>query len=187
MYMHVLLCLCSNWQSLESEDLVLGKVSASFLKQNGPLLYQSLAQLAEHLYSDLRNLKAFYKFLFLMTLEFSPTGVLELVLFCDKLQSLALKKSSCSDVYFALHGTVAGLLYLVSKVCVAPALQEHIELVIAARKVSAPFLLPGATFGPEDGADGHIVGGDIEPQLLFEVDEGLLRRSPDNEAQKSFG
>jgi len=168
---------------------VLGKVSASFLKQNGPLLYQSLAQLAEHLYSDMKNLKAFYKLLFLMTLEFSPTGVLELVLFFDKLQSLAIKNSTSmgNDVCSALHATIAGLLYLVSKVCAAPALQEHIDHIISARKASAPFLLPGATFGSEDGADGHFAGKDIQSQLLFAVDEGLLRRSPDSESKKSFG
>ena len=178
---------------MESEGLLLGKVSASFLKQNGPVLYRCLAQLAEHLYSNQKNLRAFYKLLFLMSLEFSQAGVLELVLFLNQLQSLAVKKPATmgDKVCVALHGIVAGLLYLVSKVTTAPALQEHIEQVLMQRKTSAPFLLPSVVLGSQDGLDGtagaDACSMDVQEHFLFSLDEGLLRTSPEVEPKRSFG
>lgn len=168
---------------------MLGKVSPLFLKKNVPTLYRCLVQLAEHLSTNLGNLKAFYKLLFLMALEFSQPGVQDLVLCLNQLQLLALGSLSAA-LCTALHAVIAGLLYLASRITVAPALQEHIGQVLAKRKVCAPYLLPSAVFGSEDGADGiknnsSLCSLEMDKSLHFTLDEELLRKSP--EPKISFG
>lgn len=183
--------MVSDWQSLDSEGLVLGKVSPLFLKKNVPTLYRCLVQLAEHLSTNLRNLKAFYKLLFLLALEFSQPGVLDLVLCLNQLQLLALGSVArlSAGLCTALHAIIAGLLYLMSRIALAPALQEHIEQVLERRKVSAPYLLPAAVFASENRDDDSTSNSsssslEVDKSLLFTLDGELLRKSP--EPKRSF-
>ena len=126
-----------------------------------------------------------------MALEFSQTGVLEFVQFLNQLQLIAVKQStsSRSDICMTLHGMVAGLLHLVSKIISAPGLQDHIQQVLMQRKSSAPFLLPEVVFCAKDGADGHVEVHHerVQDQFLFTLEEGLLTPQQDTEPKKTFG
>ena len=167
-------------------------MSPLFLKKNVPTLFRCLLQLAEHLSANLKNLKAFYKLLFLMALEFSDAGVMDLVLCLNQLQLLALGGVSPLSVRLsaALHAIIAGLLHLVCRIALAPALQAHIEQVLQQRRTSAPHLLPGTLFGCDDAMDECVTNTtshslEVDQSLLFTLDGDLLRKSP--EPKRSFG
>ena len=184
--------LCRNWQNLELQGLVLGKVSPVFLKKTVPILYDHLKKLAEGFIPHLDNLKAFYQLLLLSTLEFSEPGVVDMVQYLSWLQNLAGASDFALTTYYrcALHAIVAGVLYLISKISSAISLQEHIMQVIEIRKSSAPHLLPDELFTSEerpDGVDDNAVPAHaIDKKLLFILNqEELLRKSP--EPRKGFG
>lgn len=174
------------------EGLVLGKVSSLFLKKTVPTLYGHLMKLAQGLSLQLENLKAFYQLLFLLTLEFSEPGVLDMVVYLNWLQNQAVGSDSALTVAHrnAFHAIVAGVLYLISHISSASGLQEHILKVLAIRKASAPHLMPGKLFTPEDKSDGvetlMVKSHLVDKMMLFILDEEeLLRRTP--EPRKGFG
>lgn len=167
---------------------MLGKVSTLFLKRTVPTLDAHLLQLAQNLSLQLESLKAFYCLLFLLTLEFSEPGVLDMVLFLNKLQKLAVQSDLSLPVFHrnALHAIVAGILYLISKISSATGLQEHIFQILALRRQSAVYLLPDGLFSSGDKPDGVVKPNLVDKTMLFILDEDeLLRRSP--EPKKGFG
>ena len=178
------------WQSLELQGLVLGKVSPLFLKKTVPTLYGHLKKLAEGLSSHLDNLKAFYQLLLLSTLEFSEPGVLDMVQYLSWLQNLAGASDLAVTAFHrsALHAIIAGVLYLISKISSAVTLQDHILQVLEIRRSSAPHLLPGGIFSSEEKLDDveAIQALAVDKKMLFILNQDeLLRKSP--EPRKGFG
>lgn len=182
---------CSEWQGLEANELVLGKVSSLFLKKTVSTLYGHLKILAQNLSLKLENLKAFYQLLFLLTLEFSEPGVLDMVAYLNWVQDQATRSDSSFTVGHrsALHAIIAGILYLISKISQASGLQEHILQVLQVRRVSAPYLMPARLFSTEDqfhSKENSILNSQlVDKSLIFILDEELLRKSP--EQKKGFG
>ena len=114
------------------------------------------------------------------------------MLFLNRLQALAVGKDPILSVRHrtALHATVGGILYLVSKISLASGLQEHIMQVLMMRKASAPHLLPGEVFIGGDRSELEEAGGQdaliVDSAMLFILDEEeLLKKSP--EPKKGFG
>lgn len=183
--------MCSDWQSLDSQGLILGKVSTLFLKKTVQTLYAHLKELAQCLSSSMENLKAFYQLLFLLTLEFSEPGVLEMILYLNWLQTLAVGSDSLLGVQLcnALHAIVAGVLYLISKISLTPGLNEHVSHILTKRREHAPHLLPEGLFTYEERADGteDSVGMSmVNRSMLFTLnEEDLMKKSP--EPRKGFG
>lgn len=138
---------------------------------------------------QLENLKAFYQLLFLLTLEFSEPGILDMVVYLNWLQTQAIADDSAFTIEHrnALHAIVAGILYLVSKITPAIGIQEHILQVLKIRKTTSPHLLPARLFASEDKSDGAPTDIlTVDKAALFILDEeGLLRKSP--EPRKPFG
>ena len=139
----------------------------------------------------LKNLKAFYKLLFLLTLEFSqPDCILDMVLYLNRLQALAVGNDSSLSIQHrtALHAIVAGVLYLISKIASASGLKGHILQVLTTRRAVAPQLLPDKFFAySKDGTDGGRESDSIalDKDMLFILDEEeLLKKSP--ERKKGF-
>jgi hypothetical protein len=169
---------------------VLGKASPLSLKKTVPILNTHLLKLAQDLSLQLENLEAFYHLLFLLTLEFgSEPGVLDMVLYLNMLQKLAVQKDATLPVFHrnALHAVVAGILYLISKMSSATGLQDHITKVLALRKASAVHLLPDGLFPSEDKSDGSasaehpsVKSNLVDKTMLFILDgDELLRKSPE--------
>lgn len=171
---------------MESQGLALGKVSPLFFKKNVPTLYGNLMKLAQSLSARLENFKSFYQLLFLLTLEFSEPGLLDMVLYLNWLQNLAVGSDHDLTVSHrtALHAIVAGILYLSVKISSASGLQDHILKVLAIRRASAPHLIPDGLFNPEDKPDG-LDNSKVDKTMLFILDDELLRKSP--EPRKGFG
>lgn len=177
--------ICSEWLSLEAQGFLLGKVSTLFLKKTAPTLDAHLLKLAQGLSLQLENLRAFYCLLFLLTLEFSEPGVLDMIQYLNRLQTLAVQSDLPVFHRNALHAMVAGILYLISKISSSTGFQEHILQVLALRKISAVHLLPDGLFALEyDGIEHPSVKSNAANEtMLFILDED--RRSP--EQKKVFG
>lgn len=161
-----------------------GKVTILFLKKTVPTLYGHLMKLAQGLSLNLENVKAFYQLLFLLTLEFSEPGVLDMVLYLNSLQQLAVDSELTLAVSHrnALHAIVAGILFLITKISSPSGLQEHILQILALRRASAIHLLPEGLFGDSPVVKSNLV----DQEMLFILDQDELhRKSP--EPKKSFG
>ncbi len=168
-------------------------MSPLFLKKTVPNLYDHLLELAKGLSRHSDNIKAFYQLLFLLTLEFSQPGILDMVLYLKQLQALALGNDPVlsTQISTALHAIIAGVLHLISIISPSSSLQEHIVQVLETRRTSAPHLLPHRLFVETDGADGIEPMPDSGPlsldkAMVFILDEEeLLKKSP--EQKKGFG
>ena len=166
----------------------MGKVSPLFLKKAVPTLYGQLKKLALNLSLDVENLKAFYKLLFLLMLEFSEPGVVDMVVYLNWVQTQAIRSDAALSVHHcnALHAVVAGVMYLITMISPTSGLQENTSQVLAVRKTSAPHLLPSELSDSKDGEVKSLMHPYIvDKTMLFVLDEEELLKSP--EPKKTFG
>lgn len=132
------------------------------------------------------NVRAFYQLLFLLMLEFSHPGIVDMVQYLCQLQDLAQTTKLEPRHRLALHVTVAGILYLIAKMTSNNTLHDHVVEVIGHRQSSAPYLLPDSLFAAETEPTEPTVE-DINPELLFQMkDRGILQLSPEPKHGKCF-
>ncbi len=136
--------LCSDWVSLEAVGLSLGVVLKGFISKTVNSLFTNLLELAKALCTSPANTLAFYQLVFLLTLEFSHQGLSDILVFLHQLQELAVKEKGLEAHHrVVLHTTVAGVLYLASKISRNEVLKMHIDGVIAKRREPAPKAMVG--------------------------------------------
>ena len=177
------------WVSLETCGLELGKVSQRFINKTRGSLYPSLYDHAQVVSTKQQNVQAFYQLLFLIALEFSHPGIMDMVQYLSGLQDLAQTSTKLTAQHrLALHAVIAGVLYLIAKISAHQQLQDHVLEVVAKRQSSAPHLLPEALFGGSEGADGPVPAdlSGIDTELLFHLTEkGIIQQLP--EPKHGFG
>lgn len=123
--------------------LVLGNASIRFRHLARKVLFPKLMNLAQGLFMTKDHALGYYNLLLLLTLEFSSSGINDVLILAVELEDIALNESGLSLIQRNfLHSCVAGCLHIVSLLSDNDDLVAHLEGVLKRRRASAQQLLP---------------------------------------------
>ncbi|KAK2183320.1 hypothetical protein NP493_315g01029 [Ridgeia piscesae] len=142
-----------------------------FAKKSGPLFYWHLYKNAEMQNNKVDNFETIFCTLALMFVEMNGDEVLiDSFRFALGIQHMAKVGDLPITHKCAIHAIVAAHLNLISQLTAVPALCEHVAVVIARRKESAPFYLPAMAFNRKNTANSYPEKDVVLESCMFNPD-----------------